>query len=333
MRVLILLIISTLFSSPLYAFVCKTNAGQEVSSGTQSINNIPIDNDIFAVPNRINEFANVNDYMTCRNELPSAYVDYLNLQSMTLGPVLQSNPDLKAGVSVRGVRYLAPFSGRDIQIFRLTQSSESLQIKLYIQVNHKPTPSVLIKKGDLLMTLGLQKYATRVRSNNPIDFLNFTWKFYAGNDVIIGTGTCDVNNNQQVIIDFKTVNASGISTIGSDSRFQQNAEINYTCDDDNLSTPIKITLSGSTTNFSADALMVKTGDIGSSGKIMPGLGVEVYHQGKRISPMNGNFNSEIINGRGKDTLTFSLVKKQNLAKNDLIEGEFNSAATIIMSTP
>lgn len=49
--------------------------------------------------------------------------------------------------------------------------------------------------------------------------------------------------------------------------------------------------------------------------------------------MNRSCNSGIPNGQGKDTLMFALVKKQNLAKTDLIEGEFNSAATIIMSTP
>ncbi|EKT53665.1 minor fimbrial subunit (mannose-resistance fimbriae), MrfF protein [Providencia burhodogranariea DSM 19968] len=322
-----------LFSSPLYAFVCKTNEGQEVGGGTQSINDVPIDNDIFAVPNRINEFADVSDFMSCRNEAPSSYVDYLNVTGADLGPTFKNNPELKAGVVIRGNYYLAPFSGREISVFRLTSATERLQIKLYLQVNTKPTPSVLVRKGDLLMTLNLHKYATFVGSNNQIDHAYFTWNFYAGNDVIVGTGTCDINNNQIIIVDFETVNASGISTVGSASRFQRNVEISYRCEDNNLTTPIKMTLSGDTSTFSSDALLVRTGDIGSSGAIMPGLGVEIYRQGGRISPMNGSFNSQITNGQGKDTLMFALVKKQNLAKTDLIEGQFNSAATIIMSTP
>lgn len=35
----------------------------------------------------------------------------------------------------------------------------------------------------------------------------------------------------------------------------------------------------------------------------------------------------------RDTLMFTLVKKPNLSPNELIEGQFSSAATIIMSTP
>lgn len=333
MRILTLFIMIMLFSSPLHAFVCKTNGGQDVGGGTQNINDVPIDNDIFAVPNRINDFADVSDFMSCRNEAPTAYVDYLNVIGADLGPTFKNNPELKAGVAIRGNYYLAPFSGREIPVFRLTSATEPLQIKLYLQVNTKPTPSVLVRKGDLLMTLHLHKYATFVGSSNQIDHAYFTWNFYAGNDVIVGTGTCDINNNQIIIVDFETVNASGISTVGSASRFQRNAEINYSCEDNNLTTPIKMTLSGDTTIFSSDALLVRTGDIGSAGAIMPGLGVEVYHEGRRVSPMNGSFNSQITNGQGKDTLMFALVKKQDLAKTDLIEGEFNSAATIIMSTP
>lgn len=333
MKTLALLLITLLFSPTLYAFQCKTNGGQEVGGGTQSIQDVPIDNDIFAVPDRINEFADVSDFMVCRNEAPSAYVDYLNVTGADLGPAFKNNPELKAGVMVRGAYYLAPFSGREIQVFRLTTSSEPLQIKLYLQVNVKPTPSVLVRKGDLLMTLDLHKYATFVNSNQQRDHAYFKWNFYAGNDVIVGTGTCDINNNQVIIVDFETVNASGISTVGSASRFQRNAELTYSCEDNNLTTPIKMILSGETAIFSQDALSVRTGDIGSQGPIMPGLGVEVYHQGRRISPMNGSFNSEIVNGHGRDMLMFALVKKSNLLPNELTEGQFNSAATIIMATP
>ena len=333
MKILILLLATLLFSPTIFAFQCKTNGGQEVGGGTQSIYDVPLDNDIFAVPNRINEFADVSDFMTCRNEAPSAYVDYLNVTGADLGPTFKNNPELKAGVVVRGAYYLAPFSGKEIQVFRLTTASEPLQIKLYLQVNVKPTPSVLVRKGDLLMTLDLHKYATFVNSNQHIDHAYFKWNFYAGNDVVVGTGTCDINDNQIIIVDFETVNASGISTVGSASRFQRNAEITYSCEDNNPTAPIKMIISGETSTFSSDALLVRTGDIGSQGSIMSGLGVEVYHQGQRVSPMNGHFDSKIENGHGRDTLMFTLVKKPNLSPNELIEGQFSSAATIIMSTP
>lgn len=333
MKMLILLLATLLFSPTIFAFQCKTNGEQEVGGGTQSIYDVPLDNDIFAVPNRINEFADVSNFITCRNEAHNDYIDYMNVTGAALGPVFGNNPELKAGIVVRGDYYLAPFSGQEIPVFRLTTDNEPLQIKLYLQVNAKPMPSVLVRKGDLLMTVDLHKYATYVNSNQHIDHAYFKWNFYAGNDVVIGTGTCDINDNQIIIIDFETVNASGISTVGSASRFQRNAEITYSCEDNNLTAPIKMILSGETSTFSSDALLVRTGDISSQGPIMPGLGVEVYHQGQRVSPMNGHFDSKIENGHGRDTLMFTLVKKPNLSPNELTEGQFNSAATIIMSTP
>ncbi|MEX6003871.1 MULTISPECIES: fimbrial protein [Providencia] len=333
MKILLLLLVTSLFSPSIFAFQCRTNGGQEFRGGTQNIYDVPIDNDIFAVPNRINEFADVSDFMTCRNEAPFAYVDYLNVTGASLGPAFRNNPELKAGVVIRGAYYLAPFSGREIPVFRLTTATEPLPIKLYLQVNVRPTPSVLVRKGDLLMTLDLHKYATFINSNQYIDHFYYRWNFYSGNDVVVGTGTCDINNNQIIIVDFEMVNASGISTVGSASRFQRNVELTYSCEDNNLTAPIKMTLSGETSTFSSDALLIRTGDIGNQGPIMRGLGVEVYHQGQRVSPMNGSFNSKIENGRGRDTLMFTLVKKPNLSPNELTEGQFNSAATIIMSTP
>lgn len=333
MKILILLFTALLFPASLFAFICRSNDGQEALSGTQDIYDVPIQNEIFSLPNRINEFAEVSNFMTCRNENYNAYIDYLNVTGATLGTVFGNNPELKAGIVVRGNYYLAPFSGQEIPVFRLTTDSEPLQIKLYLQVNVKPTPSVLVRKGDLLMTLDLHKYATFINSNQYIDHAYFKWNFYAGNDVVIGTGTCDINDNQIIIVDFETVNASGISTVGSASRFQRNAEITYSCEDNNLTAPIKMTLIGETSTFSSDALLVRTGDIGNQGSIMEGLGVEVYHQGQRVSPMNGHFNSKIENGHGRDILMFTLVKKPNLLQNELTEGPFKSEGTIIMSTP
>lgn len=323
-----LLLIIYLLSFNSYAFVCKTTDGQNVSGGTQRINNVPLQNDIFEVPDRINIFAYVDDFMTCRNEAPSVYIDYLYLTDIIPGPALARN-DIQSGAVVNGTAYTAPMTGGEVRIFRLASTAtDSLNIQLYVKVDKKPAADIVVKKGDKLMTLKLHKYANRKPSTTPIDHAYFQWDFYSGTDIILGTGTCDINGNKDIIVDFETVNASGISTTGSESRFQKQVTLTYLCEDSSVNQNIKMVLSGDTSPFSDNALLVKTG----SG-IMQGLGVEIYKDGTRISPLSGSFLSNISNGIGHDTLTFSLVKKGNLADGDLIEGDFNSSATIIMVTP
>ncbi|MEQ4702391.1 fimbrial protein [Providencia rettgeri] len=329
LQYVILLVIS--FNS--YAFVCKTNDGYEVMGGTQNIYGVPIDSDISAEPDRINEFADIDDFITCRNEAPTSYIDYLRLTGATAGPKLTSIPGLKTGVSLNGNYILAPFSGQDYPVFTLKTSTQSLPIKLFLQVSTRPTNAVLIRKGDLLMSLDLHKYATWATGGESFEHYDFKWNFYAADDVIIGTGTCDINNNQIIEINFGQINPSGISTIGSSSRYQINHDLIYHCEDNNITMPIKIYFTAEPARFSNNAMLVRTGSNYGSGTIMQGMGIEMYHENKVISPLNGNFISEIKNGYGQDTVTFTVVKKENITSGDLIEGLFNASGTIVMSTP
>lgn len=183
------------------------------------------------------------------------------------------------------------------------------------------------------MTLFLHKYASYVGQNETMDDWFFQWNFYAANDVIVGTGTCDINNNQIIEVDFGKIGISGVSTVGADSRYQIDKELNYICSDTNLTVPIKMYLTASPTLFSNNAMLVRTGDGYGAGNIMPGLGVEVSRNGQVITPLNGSWLSEIRNGVGSDTIRLSLVKKQNLVPTDIVEGPFNASGTIVMSTP
>ncbi|HEM8865916.1 TPA: fimbrial protein [Providencia stuartii] len=334
MKILLFFILSIL-SCHSYAFVCKTNDGVEVMGGTQNIYDVPIDSDIFAQPDRINEFADIDNFMTCRNEAPTAYIDYLYLTGATAGPKFTAIPGLKTGVVLNGNYILAPFSGQKYSVFTLTVSTQRLPIKLYLQVSTKPTNAVLIRKGDLLMSLYLYKDATQFSDpGNPHkDPHEFIWNFYAADDVIVGTGTCDINNNQIIEIDFGQINPSGISTVGASSRYQINKDLIYHCDDNNLTMPIKMYFTAEPAGFSNNAMLVRTGSAYGSGSVMPGMGVEMYHENKVVSPLNGNFISEIKNGYGQDTVTFTVVKKENIMPGDLIEGMFNASGTIVMSTP
>lgn len=332
MKILLFFILSIL-SCHSYAFVCNTNDGVEVMGGTQNIYDVPIDSDIFAQPNRINEFADIDQFMHCKNQAPGAYVDYLKLTGATAGPKFAGVSGLKTGVVLNGSYLVAPFSGQDYPVFELRTETQPLPIKLYLQVSTKPTSAVLVRKGDLLMTLDLHKYATWSAGGDPFDHYDFKWNFYAADDVVVGTGTCDINNNQIIEIDFGQINPSGISTVGASSRYQINKDLIYHCDDNNLTMPIKMYFTAEPAGFSNNAMLVRTGSAYGSGSVMPGMGVEMYHENKVVSPLNGNFISEIKNGYGQDTVTFTVVKKENIMPGDLIEGMFNASGTIVMSTP
>lgn len=302
--------------------------------GTQDINDVPIDSDIYANPNRINEFADIDDFMSCRNQAPGSYIDFLRLTGAEAGPRFASVSGLETGVVLNGNYYVAPFSGKDYPVFELRSATERLPIKLYLKVGAVPQSAVLVRKGDLLMTLHLHKYAAYTsRPNDYMDHYDFTWRFFAADDVIVGTGTCDINNNQIIEVDFGQVGISGISTSGASSRYRIDKELTYNCDDNNITVPIKMYFTSSPSLFSNDAMLVRTGDSYGSGAIMPGLGVELSHGGQVISTLNGSWLSEIRNGIGSDTITLSLVKKTNLVAGDIEEGPFNASGTIVMSTP
>jgi len=332
-KILFILLAAISFNS--HAFLCKTNTGAAVSGGTQSILDVPIESDIYAAPNRVNEFADIDEFMTCWNEAPGTYVDYLRLNGATPGPSFSQINGLEGGVALRGTYLSTPFTGADYEVFTLRTATEPLPLKLYIKVNSIPTSSVLIKKGDLLITLYLTKYATMVSdpAQQRIDERPFIWELYAGNDVIIGTGTCDINDNQIIEIDFGQVGISGIGTSGATSSYRRDEVINYTCADKNVSVPIKMYFVATPAQFSNNLMQVRIGDTYYGGNVMPGLGVELSREGKVISPDNGSWVSEIVNGIGSDTITLSLVKKNSLVAGDIVEGPFNAAGTIIMSTP
>jgi type 1 fimbria pilin len=331
-KILFFLLIAVSFNS--YSFVCATNTGTEVMGGTQDIYDVPIDSDIYANPNRINEFADIDDFMTCRNEAPGSYIDFLRLTGAQAGPRFADVSLLETGVVLNGNYIKTPFSGADYPVFELRSATERLPIKLYLKVSSVPESAILVRKGELLMTLELHKYAAFTSSpNSYMDHYDFTWRFYAADDVIVGTGTCDINNNQIIEVDFGQVGISGISTSGSDSRYQIQKELTYSCDDTNVTVPIKMYLTSSPTLFSNNAMLVRTGDSYGAGAIMPGLGVEVSHGGQVVSPLNGSWLSQITNGLGTDTITLSLVKKTNLVAGDIVEGPFNASGTIVMSTP
>lgn len=340
--------------SQTYAFTCfNLITGQSYYGGGNSDVSIPLDTELVedVVSNEsVNEFADINQYFSCRNDGPSVYTDWFYLKGFT--PAL--NPALSFGVQVNGVNYFdsAVVSatlphGVLIQEFpRYAENSFPLNMKLIMRVKNRPGNGILVRRGDLIMTIHAYKFAWI--GNNQVDLdapANFNWSFYADNDVVLTEGTCDINDGELILIDLGTIHRSRISGAGggltSDGR--QDIQLTYQCKNGDgsidtsyapLPVPIRLYISAIPTSFSSGAVQTRRGWTAQAGTIIEDLGVEFYHQGKLLVPnddVHGYFKSFIQNGRGgPDTITIAPVKNTN--SNQLLEaGEFNAVATVVMT--
>lgn len=297
------------------AYVCKNmQTGEWIDDGSQTIR-VPIDSNL---SDSENIFANVGDYFSCKNDLPGSYVDYLEVESngIHLGDKLKAQR-FSGGIYVNDSRHLAPNYSK-INVFSLHDGDwHPIDIDMFFQTPSVLGPYLVIEPGDVLMKINLFKYS-EPRAKDEY----FTWTFVAANRAILVTGTCEINNNQLIDVDFGEVNKTSIATTGSNTRYQINKELEYDCQDRSVNKNIKISLSATPASFSNTAFETT----------IAGLGVEMYHDGKVIAPFSG-FNSRLRNGLGRDTVTFTLVKKNNPSPTDLQEGDFVANASLIISLP
>ncbi|WP_180737875.1 fimbrial protein [Providencia stuartii] len=304
-----------LFSSSSYSYICLNKyTGETFKNGDQIIE-VPIDSDITQVENI---FANVGEYLDCRNEIPNQYVDYLEIKRLgiTLGNVLKSQ-GFSGGVYVNNSRYTENNLSR-INVFTLTDGDyHPVDIDMFFKTPDPVGPYLVIERGDVLMTLRLYKYSDPFETEG-----DYVWTFISANRAILATGSCEINNNQLIDVDFGEVSKTAISTVGSQTRYQIEKELEYDCDDTSVNQNIKVSLSADTASFSNTAFSTTT----------PGLGVEMYHEGQVVAPFEG-FNSNLRNGMGRDTVTFTLVKTPNPGPSDLQEGDFSANASLIISQP
>lgn len=308
---------SLILCSPFsHAYVCKNlYTGEEFrDSGSQDIL-VPIDSDIVTFENI---FANVGDYVLCKNEIPSRFVDYLDIKrfGIHLGSKLKQQ-GFSGGVYVDNVRHVEN-NIRKINVFELSDGNyHPVDIDMFFKTPDPVGPYLVIEPGDVLLTLDLNKYSIP----NELD-RDFVWTFRAANRAILATGSCVINDNQLVDVDFGEVSKTAISTVGSQTRYQIEKELEYDCDDASVNQNIRVSLSADTASFSNTAFSTST----------LGLGVEMYHEGQVVAPFD-SFNSNLRNGMGRDTVTFTLVKTPNPGPSDLQEGDFHASASLIISQP
>lgn len=340
-KILFLFVIFGSFTQ-VHAFYCEN---KETGAWGGGRIDVPLDSDLISgTSGTVNEFADINSFYICANEAPNQYTDWLFMQSFST-PL---RPAIAFGVQINGVNYFEELPGDTLVLeFPIkNEASFPLPLKLIMRVGDRPSDGVFIKKGDLLMTTNMMKYAYLGEgSTTPIDYQYFTWSFYADNDVILPAGTCDINDGQLILVNLGTVHRSRISSPGggATSDGATDVEITYQCKnndgtiDTSYNEDIRLYLSAIPSSFSSGAVQVKSGWAPGTGNVIPYLGMEFYHKNSNqlLTPNDqamGYFKTRIENGRGgPDIIRVGPVKDTTILSQNIAEGEFNSVATLIMT--
>lgn len=302
---------------PSFAYQCTNKlTGAYIGSGNAIIR-IPIEDNLKL--NTENVFGNVGDYVECWNTMPSVYTDYMDLIQVVPGAMFSG---FDTGVYVNGARYLSNQVSR-VNVLSLKDDQRyPIDIDMFLFIPEKLEEGLIINAGQTLMTVTLVKWSTW--GNNTGNEEEFTWTFIADNQVALTTGTCTVNNNEPININFGLVPKSRIKNTGQglDSVIQT-ANLNIDCEDSRLNQDVRITLSANSASGNMQNTIATT---------IENLGVEMYYNNKLISPMN-SFLTPLTAGRSDAEVTFGLVKNATIESDALPDGRFEASGSLVISLP
>lgn len=322
MKKIILLLLISFYIPDTFAFLCRNKMDGSIHYGGYNADiYIPVDDNLEY--NNENIFANVADYIECWNEAPENYIDYLETDNNTAvpGPVFSS---LTTGIYLNGSRYLSNQVPQK-NVFKITDPGYfPINIQLFF-VTPQLGNHFIIEKGDHLMTLNLIKYTYYIPTGKYQEYNNFSWTFIAANRAVLTAGSCTINNNENIYVDFGLVLKSKILNAEQGlSSVSKTLDLNIDCHDLKINNQkIKLTIKSDSSPFSNGAIATDRRNE---------LGIEVYHKNQLIKP-NDSFNSTLFNGQAIESILISLVKSPKIANESLTDGEFNANASLILSMP
>ncbi len=308
-----------LFSAQGYAFYCMNLiTGQGFSPEENQDVFVPIQNQLESGENI---FANMGNYFACRNDYGWGE-DFMDLIGVDMGPKLAAD-NVRGGVYVNGSRYYSddPRIPAGVNVYVLTSKEWTpMDMDMFLDVSDIPGELININQGDILMRMTMNFHSG---IDGRVD--TYIWTFRSANDAFLATGSCSINDDELIEVDFGDISDADIGYPGtmSPTQRQQQVELNYRCDNPRLNMDIQMMLDSATSSFTTNGIAVKG---------VNGLAVEMYHEGNIIPPFSA-FRSRIENGTGHDSVVFNLVKTPEPTSGDLQYGEFEANATLIMSTP
>lgn len=184
-------------------------------------------------------------------------------------------------------------------------------------------------------SLGRFKYA--LYRNGVATGRSLVINLIASSTTVFQPETCDVNDGLSIDVDLGTMSprdipvASGALQNNANSR-QVNLRIKC---ENNSNATLGIQLVAQPADFSQSVVEAKQGNVAGAGTVIPGLGIEFYHEGIPLKPnlQKGGFTTPIVNGVGNTNITVSPVKSPDVYDLDIPAGYFNATATLILLQP
>ncbi|MFT2793898.1 fimbrial protein [Serratia sp. T13T92] len=293
------------------AFTCRDQNGNIYTDMSKDFNiTIPL-NQTIAPGDMI--FFDLSPFFSCRNDSPEYRDDYLYLGAQGITTVLD-NDIFNTSVTVNSRPYgkLPIRYPQSVQVYYFNDINfHPIPIKITYFVSDTPGKLVKIKAGDIMAKISMRFFSIPAGG-----LYNYNWNIIAGNSTMVTSGTCEINNGEDIKVDFGSISKNQLKTSDTSSTIVRTININYRCKNP-ISIPINISLSAVPSKFSNDLIRLSNDNIG----------VQMYYQGEKVKP--GASISTLLNqGAGSSAFEFHLVKNANA---DVNTGSFSGSAVLVMS--
>lgn len=254
----------SIYSSHTHAFQCWMNdTGANIPKNGVEIIDLTIDSHIVEFPpDTINEYADMANFITCKNDEAFAYTDLLFIRSFT---VLQRSPNVEFGIQVQGVNYFNQLTDL-VEVLRLPRWADvtkPLDLNMVLKIIDTPNDGVIIRKGDELIRMEMYRYGIyhpgepdEMQPHSPWDY---TWIIRAANDIVLNSSTCTINNGDVLTIDLGGMYTSKIPSSSGTMQMSKDLPINFECPKSKVTMDVNIVYAGEPTTFSPNAIIAREG--------------------------------------------------------------------------
>ncbi|MBL0881076.1 fimbrial protein [Serratia ureilytica] len=177
------------FSSGANAFVCRTAAGANIPRyGSTADVYVKLTPSVGVGQNLI---VDLSREVSCRNEVPETYTDYVSIKKgAAYGGVLKN---FKGSIYYSGSTYPFPTENETKQFTLKASNLAPWPAKLYLTAIGAAGSGVAIKSGSLIARIYMRQ------SNNFGRSHSYIWNIYSLNSVVVPTGGCDVSSRNVTV--------------------------------------------------------------------------------------------------------------------------------------
>lgn len=290
------------------AFTCQTPTSVLGWLGGNANVDVVVQTDRITGKNQIVDLNQIN----CKNDSTIGnWIDILSIEDngLVLNPALFNG--LSAGVTISGKDYISPVP--KTEIFRLLNQDRSrIPAIVFFQLSALGR-ELHINKGDYIGKITLTQ-----ENNSSSQTANYTWTFYAANEVDINPANCNIQSGNVLNIDFGQIERGEIVTSGT-SLQTVTKNLTLVC---NTNNPVDFEMGFITTPASWNSDAIATSN--------PNLGIITQWNGVTLT--NGDTQQiQVVNGNLSIPLSFTPVHSSSVSTDKITTGAFNASATLVIT--